>query len=224
VIRLFYSALFTLLLPLVFLRLLIKGRKNPGYRQHWAERMGHLPFQLQSTIWLHAVSLGEMVAAGPLIETLLNTYPKSQLVLTMMTPTGRAEAEKWQNKFPERIFIAYLAYDAPCAIKKAIRRINPKILIVMETELWPNLFYHLKAPILIANARISDRALPKYRKAQRLLSPFLKKITAVAAQSETDKERFLMLGADNVSVLGNIKYDLSTPNDAIQNAKVLQKK
>ena len=108
---LLYSFLFPLLLPFAFLRLLIKGRKNKAYREHWVERIGQFSFRLDHSIWVHAVSLGEMVAAGPLIQTLLTRNPTQKLALTCMTPTGRMEAQKWPDKYPERDFVAYLPYD-----------------------------------------------------------------------------------------------------------------
>lgn len=218
-----YSLLFTILLPLAFVRLWVKGKKNQGYRQHWGERLGHLPFRLNESIWLHAVSLGEMVAAAPLIQNLLETYPSQKLTLTCMTPTGRAEAEKWTKKFPERVYVAYLPYDAPFCVKRAIARINPKILIVMETELWPNLFRLVKKPIIVANARISDKAFPKYQKIQKLMQLILKYVSHVAAQSEEDAKRFRFLGATQVSVMGNIKYDLADPLEAIAQAEEIHK-
>ncbi len=220
-LRLVYSCLFLLLLPLAFLRLWRKGRKNKDYLQHWGERLGKISFQLQQSIWLHAVSMGEMVAANPLIQTLLDR--QETLFLTCMTPTGRSEALKWQAKYPQQIFVAYLPYDVPFAIRRVVKKVNPKLLIVMETELWPNLFYLIKAPIIIANARISDRALAKYRKICSLMQYLLKPVSIIAAQSDQDAERFTTLGAQSIKVAGNIKYDLGDPCSDIQKASALLK-
>lgn len=219
-IRFIYSWLFCLLLPFIFLRLWRKSRKNPGYGHHWMERLGKIPFRLEQSIWLHAVSMGEMVAAGPLIQTLINR--NETLFLTCMTPTGRNEALKWQNKYPQQVFVAYLPYDVPFAIRAVVKKVHPKLLIVMETELWPNLFYLVKAPIIIANARISDHALPKYRKIRGLMRYLLRPVSMVAAQSEHDAERFKELGAPEVSVMGNIKYDLADPAADLTKAQALQ--
>ncbi len=218
-----YSCLFSLLLPLAFLRLWRKGFKNKAYRQHWAERLGLLPFTLDQSIWLHAVSLGEMVAAAPLIQALVNRDSKQKLVLTCMTPTGRLEAQKWADQFPGRVYVSYLPYDVPCCLMIAIKRIKPSLLIVMETELWPNVFRYSKVPIIIANARISDRALPRYQKMRSLMPIVFQHVKTVAAQSEADAERFKLLGASTVCVMGNIKYDLPDPSDAIKSAIALKK-
>lgn len=222
VIYALYSCLLSLFLPLVFLRLWYKGRKNAAYRAHWSERLGNLPFRTDSSIWLHAVSLGEMVAAAPLIQALIERVPDQKLVLTCMTPTGRTEAAKWAIKFPKQIFVSYLPYDtAPC-IKKALRHIHPKLLIVMETELWPNLFRWVKVPIFVINARISDRALPSYQKIKCLMRFIFRHVSEVLAQSEIDKNRFVALGAKQVSVMGNIKYDLPDPSAIFTKATLLK--
>lgn len=219
---LLYSFLFTLALPLIFLRLWQKGKKNNGYRLHWGERLGFLPFEMNQSVWLHAVSLGEMVAAAPIIEMLLNRNPAEKLVLTCTTPTGRAEAEKWCRKFPERVFVAYLPYDIPFALKRAVASIQPTLLIVMETELWPNLFRLVKAPVIIANARISDRAFLRYQRFRFAIKSCFQYVNAIAAQSKLDAERFEALGAEKVSIMGNIKYDLAQPIEAIQKATEIQ--
>lgn len=220
---LIYSVLFTLLLPLPFIRLWFKGKKNPGYRVNWPERLGALPFKLDESIWIHGVSLGEMVAAAPLIQTLLDRNPRQKIVLSCMTPTGRLEADKWANQYKDRVFATYLPYDAPFCIKRAIAAIKPSLLIVMETEIWPNLFRLVKAPIIIANARISDHANPGYQRFRFAIKPCFRYVSEVAAQSEIDAQRFKALGAKNVSVMGNIKYDLASPIDAIEKALKLQK-
>lgn len=217
-----YSFFFTLALPFMFARLWLKGRKNKAYRQHWAERIGHLPFQLKQSIWLHAVSLGEIVAAAPIIEKLLSRDSKQRLVLSCTTPTGRAEAQKWAKKFPDRVFVIYLPYDAAFALQSAVSSIRPTLLIVMETEIWPNLFRLVKAPIIIANARISDHSFPSYQRFRFAFKPCFQYVNEVAAQSELDAQRFQTLGAPKISVMGNIKYDLAEPTDAIQKAAEIQ--
>ncbi len=215
------TLLFSLLFPFAFLRLWRKGRANPAYREHWQERLGHYPFHVDSSIWIHAVSLGEMVAAGPLIEALLTLNPSQKLVLSCMTPTGRTEAQKWSVKFPNRVFASYVPYDLPFAIQRALRHIHPKLLIVMETELWPNLFRVSKIPVFIVNARISDRALPRYQKIRPLMKYIFRNVNCVLAQSELDAERFSRLGAKKVITMGNLKYDLSPPTLAIDAAAAL---
>jgi 3-deoxy-D-manno-octulosonic-acid transferase len=220
VIRRLYTALFYLALPLVFLRLCWRARKNPSYRKNWAERRGIPHFRCRSSIWLHAVSLGEMVAATPLIKALVEAYPIDKIVLTTMTPTGRDQAARLAKQHPKQIRVSYVPYDLPRFIKRFVKMISPRILIIMETELWPNtirVVHQARVPILLANARISDHAYPKYQRIQSLLQPIFKQINCVAAQSEHDLERFHTLGLDIKKGVqaGNLKYDFALP-DQIQ--------
>ncbi len=215
-IRRAYTFLFYLALPWVFLRLLRRSRHNRSYRKNWRERLGWPRFHCKSSIWLHAVSLGEMVAATPLIKALLEAHPKDKIVLTAMTPTGRDQAARLAKQYPKRVRVSYVPYDLPLFIKHFIKKIAPRILIIMETELWPNtlrIVHQQQIPILLANARISDHAYPKYQKIQRQLQPIFAQINCVAAQSAHDLERFQALGLDlEKGVLaGNIKYDFTLP-------------
>lgn len=216
-----YTLLFYAALPLIFLRLYWRGQTQQAYRQGWAERLGFTSFQLHcSTIWIHAVSLGEMVAVTPLIEALLAANPAEIIVLTTTTPTGRTHAQNLVKKWPHRLYHSYLPYDLPLFLKRFIKRSQPKMLIVMETELWPHLFQTVSAkkiPLLLINARISDQAFPRYEKIRFFMPSILKNITLLIAQSEADRQRFIHFGMnpENTITLGNIKYDLPPPAPAI---------
>lgn len=222
-----YTLFFYLSLPLVFLRLWWRGRRNTMYRDRWAERLGWPAFRLESSIWLHAVSMGEAVAATGLVEALLARFPEYPIVLTSMTPTGSQHMQKLVQKWPGRVFHSYVPYDLPLCLNSFIGRISPKLLIVMETELWPNVFRLMQAqkrPVVVVNARISDRAYRRYQKIARQMSTILGGITWLAAQSEQDRERFVHLGMDphTAETIGNMKYDLSVSETLPAQAAVLK--
>ncbi len=221
-----YTVLFYIFLPIIFARLYWRGRKNKMYREHWGERLGKTPFTLKSSLWLHAVSLGEAVAGTPLIEALLKAYPDEPIVVTTTTPTGSAHIQKLAQKHEGRLYHAYFPYDLPHALNRFFNRVHPRILIVMETELWPNVFAaanHRAVPIIVVNARISDKALPRYEKIKPWMPGILNRITHVAAQSERDQQRFIDLGLspEKSSNAGNIKYDFVLPEDIADKAKTI---
>lgn len=210
--RIIYNILFYLLLPFLPIRLWWRGRKNPAYRLRFNERFAHYQKRqpLSESIWVHAVSVGESLSAIPLIKALKKTYPKVQIVVTTMTPTG---AERMQKAFGNDILQLYVPYDYSGAVKRFLRYINPKILIVMETEFWPNLLYYTKKnsiPIILANARLSEKSFLGYQKIHFLTKPMLASFTMILTQSNNDADLFLKLGAlpDKVKVAGNIKFDL----------------
>src|SRR3990167_5438477 len=138
-LRSLYSALFYLTLPYVFLRLLWRSRLAPQYRKRWKERLGFAPYTFEKSIWIHAVSVGETLAVVPLINALLADYPDTPIVVTTMTPTG---AQRVEAAFGNRVKHAYIPYDTPGAIKRFLRRIQPIIAVIVETELWPNMFFY----------------------------------------------------------------------------------
>jgi 3-deoxy-D-manno-octulosonic-acid transferase len=222
--RVLYTILLYLSTPLILLRLLLRSRKNLSYRKHWRERFGHIPLiNNKKTIWLHAVSLGESVAAAPLIQRLLNQYPDFTLVITNTTPTGRAQIIK---QFGDDLRNFYTPYDLPHVVKRFITKIHPALVIIMETELWPNLLYYLnnaKVPIMIANARLSERSFKNYEKLRRLFIPLLSPIH-VCVQSKADAKRFKALGVHekNLFITGNIKFDNTLPDSLLEKAKTLR--
>lgn len=216
-----YSLLFYLLLPIILLRLWWRGIKSPGYRERIGERLGDVSrINDRPVIWLHAVSVGETMAAKPLIDALLVRYPEYQILVSNTTPTGSAQLKRL---YPEGVQRCYFPYDLPHAIERFLDNIKPSILIVMETELWPNLYNQCSEkniPILLANARLSARSLDGYQKVTALVKPLLQKIAYLGAQSEQDLKRFQQLGALKVKsgVAGNLKYQMTVPDEALKRA------
>jgi len=223
--RRLYTILLYLLVPAVLLRLTWRGRANPAYRQRWAERFGWFSAGPQPpVIWLHAVSVGEVQAAVPLVEALLQRYPDHTLVLTTTTPTGSGRV---QALFGERVFHVYLPYDLPGAVRRFLDRTRPGIGIIMETELWPNLFHQSARrgiPIAIVNARLSPRSARGYGRIAPLVRSTLADVRLIAAQGEGDARRFRDLGAsaEQLTVMGNLKFDQQMPADVRQKAAELR--
>lgn len=224
-VRHIYNLLLYLILPFLPLRLLWKSRKNAAYRGRMLERFAHFDFSaLKDSIWVHAVSVGESISAIPLIQELIRDYPQTTIVVTTMTPTG---AERIQKALGEQVLQLYVPYDYPFAVKRFLCHINPKILILMETELWPNILHYSagrKIPIVLANARLSEKSFVNYKKVCSFMRSILSCITVVAAQSKLDAERFLILGLEPQKMLitGNIKFDVKVPDDLFKQAKQLR--
>ncbi len=207
--RYLYSLLLYLFTPYFLLQLWWKGKKIPAYRQRISER-----FCLDNAVgssfdvWLHAVSLGEVIAASPLIDALLKN--KKTLLITTMTPTG---AEAVLTRFGSRVKHRYIPYDLPQVVRRFLKKYNAKIAVIIETEIWPNLMAEanrVTLPVLLVNARLSPRSFKSYKKWRFFFEPILKQFTEIVAQSDEDAKRFIALGADkkDVSVSGNIKFDL----------------
>ncbi len=214
-LRLCYTLCFYVLIPLIFFRLWQRGKTNPGYRHHWAERFGRTPFRLSDSIWLHSVSLGETIAAMPLMKHLVATYPDTPILITTATPSGRAQIQK---AFGDQVYCCYFPYDLPHAISRFLRRVRPTVLINMETELWPNALQqcqNLDIPVLLANARLSERSAQGYLRFPSLSRQMMTQLTQIAAQNENDAARFVRVGApaDRVVATGNIKFDLTVPEN-----------
>jgi 3-deoxy-D-manno-octulosonic-acid transferase len=223
--RQFYTFMWALALPLVLLRLWWRGRKEPGYRQHWRERLGWYGASGASgasgarahTLWLHAVSVGETRAAEPLVDALLLAYPDARIVLTHMTPTGRATGRALFAKHGQRLVQAYLPYDIPFMVRRFIDHFEPRICILMETEVWPNLIAACadKVPVALVNARLSERSLRRGQRFGGLMTDAARALALVAAQTENDAERVRSLGAPRVEVTGSIKFDVVVPQAAL---------
>lgn len=210
--RALYTLLWHLALPLVGLRLVWRARRQPEYLQHLAERFGAAPLAGEARpIWLHAVSVGETRAAQPLVKALLAAYPGTPILLTHMTPTGRATAQELFGQ-EARVTSCYLPYDLPWAMRRFLRRARPRLGIVMETEVWPNLMAACREealPVLLANARLSERSARGYLRLGRLASQAYGGFTAVLAQTIDDAQRLAACGAPSPQVLGNLKFDVS---------------
>lgn len=214
--RFLYTVLFYFVQPLVWLRLLWRARKQPEYLQHLGERYGIYGHHGQTVparlLWLHAVSVGETRAAEPLIKALLDTYPDHSLLMTHMTPTGRATGGELIAKYGHRLVQAYLPYDLPDACARFFDHFKPHLGLLMETELWPNLIAAAKqrgVPVALINARLSARSQHGYHRFLPLIRPTLGALHAIAAQTPADAKRLLAIGARNVSVLGNLKFDVT---------------
>ncbi|MBK7676319.1 MAG: lipid IV(A) 3-deoxy-D-manno-octulosonic acid transferase [Candidatus Accumulibacter sp.] len=218
--RLLYSLLFYLAMPLVWLRLLWRARRQPEYLQQLGERHGFYAARPpMPMIWLHAVSVGETRAAEPLIEGLLHRYPAHGLLLTHMTPTGRATGRELVTRHPGRLTQAYLPYDLPDAAGRFLDHFQPQIGLLMETELWPNLIEAARRrhlPMALINARLSASSQRGYRRLQRLIGPALASLGAVGAQTAADAERLQEIGARQVSVCGNLKFDVTPAPEKLQ--------
>ncbi|TFW19762.1 3-deoxy-D-manno-octulosonic acid transferase [Massilia arenosa] len=219
-----------LALPLVLGRLWWRGRKEPGYRAHWAERLGFYGARRQPpgrAIWVHAVSVGETRAAEPLVDALLRAYPDSHIVLTHMTPTGRATGASVFAKHGARVVQSYLPYDTGFMVGRFIRHFAPAICILMETEVWPNLIAGCAAhgvPVALVNARLSERSLRRGQRFGRLMGDAARAITVVAAQTEADAQRIRSLGAPQVGVTGSIKFDVVIPAQALETGAWLRER
>jgi len=218
--RLVYSLLFYLAQPLVWLRLLWRARKQPEYLQHLGERYGFYPQAVpDQLIWLHVVSVGETRAAEPLIKALLDEFPNHCLLLTHMTPTGRATGGELIGKYGDRLMQAYLPYDLPDASGRFLDHFKPCLGLLMETELWPNLIAAAKRrdlPLSLINARLSAHSQRGYLRLSALIRPALESLTAVAAQTPADARRLTELGARQVRVMGNLKFDVTPSPEKLE--------
>jgi 3-deoxy-D-manno-octulosonic-acid transferase len=217
---LLYSMLWWLALPLVLARLWRRGASEPGYRLHWAERLGFYGRRLAArpTIMVHAVSVGETRAAEPLVDALLAAWPDARILLTHMTPTGRATGRALFARHGERVVQSYLPYDTGFMVRRFLRHFEPRVCILMETEVWPNLIAGcaaLQVPVALVNARLSERSLRRGRRFGKLMSAAARAITLVAAQTEADAARVRSLGAPAVHVTGSVKFDVVAPAAAL---------
>lgn len=229
--RWLYTLAFYLAIPILLFRLHKRVKKNPAYRNRVGERFGLYPpgKPLKGVLWFHTVSVGEFLAAKPLIDRILQAYPESPCLITTMTPTGSERVCQTYGEQLEqgRVRHVYLPYDLPDAIGRFLKRFNPKVLVIMETELWPNTihFAHRKGiPIVVANARLSEKSANGYRKILPLFRPMMREVALVAAQSDHDGERFVELGLPprNLQVTGTVKFDLDIKPDTVTQAKQLR--
>jgi 3-deoxy-D-manno-octulosonic-acid transferase len=221
--RLFYSALWYALLPFLFARLWWRGRLAPAYRQRWCERLalGYSTPAPGGCVWLHAVSVGEFLAAAPLVEALLERHPDKPFLVTTTTPTGSAQV---RARFGERVLHVYCPWELPDALARFMRHFQPRLGIIMETELWPNLTLAAQRQgcrLILANGRLSERSYRGYARLTSLVTPLLRRFARLSVQTEAERERFIALGAqpEKVIVGGSIKFDLSLPDELREQAQ-----
>lgn len=220
-----YTLLLHLALPLIALRLALRARKAPAYAKRIKERFSFaLPSMKPGGIWVHAVSVGESIAAAPMIRALQARYPDLPITVTCMTPTG---SERIQALFGDGVQHCYLPYDLPWAAARFLNRAKPRLAVVMETELWPNHIHQCAErgiPVALANARLSERSARGYARFGRLTAPMLAELSLIAVQTRTEAERFLDLGArrERVEVTGSIKFDLHIDPQLLQRAAELR--
>lgn len=216
--RAFMRAIYTLTMylvtPVILYRLATRGLKMRGYYGRWRERFGFFPRPgFDGSLWVHAVSVGEVNAAAPLIDALRARYAGRPFVVTTVTPTG---SDRVRQLWGEDVFHVYLPYDLPAAIRRFLDRIRPSLVVIMETEIWPNLFLECRdreLPIVIANARLSEKSLRGYGPVRSLAREAIRCARYVAAQSQIDFERFLALGTEpeRLEIVGNLKFDMKVP-------------
>ncbi|WP_349971885.1 lipid IV(A) 3-deoxy-D-manno-octulosonic acid transferase [Pseudomonas caspiana] len=225
--RTLYTLLFHLGLPLVAVRLWLRARKAPAYRQRIGERFAlGLPAMQPGGIWVHAVSVGESIAAAPMIRALLARYPQLSITVTCMTPTGSERIKAMFANEP-RIQHCYLPYDLPWAAGRFLDHVRPVLGVIMETELWPNHIHQCAKrgiPVALANARLSERSARGYARFARLTRPMLEEMSWFAVQTETEAQRFRDLGARSecVAVTGSIKFDLTIDPQLLTRAAQLR--
>ena len=223
--RILYTLLFYFLTPFILLRLFWRGFKAPEYRKRWLERLAIYSVKYpRNVIWVHAVSVGEAEAVFPLVKRLQKQYLADRFLVTTTTPTG---SERVQSVLADTVTHVYLPYDLPCVIKRFITIFKPKIAIIMEKEIWPNLYAGCaknKIPLMVINARLSASSANGYKKIPRLVRPALDSVAWIATQTVEDRQRFIEIGArkNAVSVTGNLKFDLAIDENIIQQAKTIR--
>lgn len=225
--RFIYTAIYYLIMPFVLFRLLWRSRHISEYRRRWSERFGYMePVALGESMWIHAVSVGETLAAIPLVKSLIQQYHSTHhIIITTTTPTGSTLVKKHLG---DDVIHVYAPFDVPTAVSRFLKRGRVKLCIIMETELWPNILticQHQHIPIILANGRLSERSSLRYQLIPRLTKHMLGTYHTVAAQGVLDGERYLHLGLDpkKLVISGNIKFDLQIPNALIQQGEKIRK-
>lgn len=215
ILRGLYSVVLYILLPITVYHLVWRGFRVREYFRRWDERYASYPQPTgQPRVWLHAVSVGEVNAAAPLVNALRQQRPDIRWVITTITPTG---SERVRALWGDALDHVYLPYDVPGSVNRFLGHFQPSLALILETELWPNMLFGCRdrrIPVYILNARLSARSLRGYRVLAALIRRALRTVTCVAAQSQDDAERFVQLGAarEQVQALGNLKFDIATPD------------
>ncbi|PJE80980.1 3-deoxy-D-manno-octulosonic acid transferase [invertebrate metagenome] len=225
--RWLYTGLLHLIMPFAVMRLFVRSRKNPAYKQRIRERFGCFPktaLSGQAVIWIHSVSLGETLASELMVREMMSMYPHHRFLITTMTPTGSDCVKKLYGNTVDHY---YLPYDLPLALKRFFHRFSPKLAVIVETELWPNMLHQCRSfhvPVILVNARLSERSAKGYKKISRLTREMLDNVTMVACQHQADSERFQSLGLaeGKCCVTGSIKFDLTVGDAVIEAGKQLR--
>ncbi|MDE2091354.1 MAG: lipid IV(A) 3-deoxy-D-manno-octulosonic acid transferase [Gammaproteobacteria bacterium] len=226
-VRFLYTLALSLLLPFAFVWMFWRTLRQTGHADKLGERFGSSPYLPRNEIiWLHGASMGEVRAMAPLVKALHREYPKHPLLVTSFTGSGRTQA---QALFGAQALVAQLPYDLPFCVNRWLTCVSPVMGIVMETEIWPNLFAactRRQIPLLLVSARLSERGLERFRRVPRLVRAALTQVTAIAAQTAADAEGFQQLGApqDRLSVMGNLKFDVQLPDTLKQEGRSLRAK
>ncbi len=224
--RWLYTLLFYLIMPLVLAHLVLRGFRNRAYLKRWSERFGFFAApQRTGGIIVHAVSVGEVNAASALVKSLIKQYPELPVSLTTFTPTG---SDRALDLFRHAVFHVYAPFDIPGAVKRFYNRVQPCLLIVMETEIWPNLYFEARSrnvPVMIANARISEHSIKGYRRLRGMTAAALSQVSRIAAQSPMDAGRLIELGADEqkIEVTGNLKFDVNLPQSLVEQGEEIHR-
>ena len=223
-----YTMLWWLALPFLPLRLWWRGRREPGYRTHVGERFGRYAGAARAVgndvLWIHAVSVGETRAIAPLIERVQREQPRRTILLTHMTAAGR---EAGRTLFGNRVVQAWLPYDVPFAVDRFLTHFHPRAGLLVETELWPNLAAAAAKramPLLLVNARLSERSARGYARIAPLARPLLRSLAGIAAQTDADAARLRALGASDVVVTGNLKFDIDVAPDMLERGRTLRRR
>lgn len=225
----FYTALVYLILPIVLLRLLWRSRRAPAYRERWGERVALFPReqleQMRADIWVHAVSVGEVQAAQPLIRHLLGADPPLSVMVTTTTPTG---ARRLHELFGDRVRHCYTPLDAPPIMRRFLDAVAPTLVLVLETEIWPNMLLGCEQrgiPVILANARLSERSARGYSRARPFAARIMSRFALIAAQTDEDAARFAELGVsvERIAVTGSIKFDSRMPASLPDQAEVMRR-
>ena len=217
--RILYSLVFYFLVPFVLLRLYWRGFTTPEHRLRWHERFAlYRQSYPENVIWFHAVSVGEVEALFPLVRAMQAQQPNTPILITTMTPTGSARVKAVLG---DSVVHVYVPYDLPDAVARFMTQFKPKLAVMMETELWPNLFHYCgthNIPLYIVNARVAAKSVKNYQKLALWIKPALNQVRCIATQTENDAQHFIAIGAEpeRVKNLGNIKFDVEIPEEMIE--------
>jgi len=222
--RIFYSFLIALATPLVLAYFTLRGLRNRAWLGRWGERFGFIPIAVRKQgIWVHAASVGEFNAASPLIRALLKAHPEIPLTVTTFTPTGSGRV---RLEMGDRVSHFYIPIDLPGAVRRFLKRLQPRLIVIMETEIWPNLYLQARRsdiPLLIANARLSQRSVRRFQRLPGFAGEVIRSAAWIGSQSSGDAERFTSCGATQPpEITGNLKFDLTVEASLEEMAEALR--